>query len=109
MVSSRSIFQYGIALLSITLILPMVTDAATPPTPPGFNTGGIFADYFLNAVNRSVAPSPSTSTAFDCPQDTYLYGFEGTPGGYMTKRCRSAVYLQAWTVAGNTTTNADFF
>ncbi len=98
MVSLRTLLSLLLLTsLSLTSILPLGLSAATPPTPVGFNTGGIFADYFKNAVNNP------------CPPNQYMIGLKTTPANYMKPDCLGQSYIDSWNVVGNAgTTNLNF-
>lgn len=98
MVSLRTSLPTALIVsLALTSILPLGLSAATPPTPVGFNTGGIFADYFKNAVDNP------------CLANQYMVGFKITPANYMKPDCLGQSYIDSWNVVGNAGTTAANF
>ena len=95
--------KYGsLQILASTVIISLIffgeLFAATPPTPTGFLTGGLFAQYFKNAVDNP------------CPVDYYMRGLKNAPGSdYMKPDCVVGHIIDKWDVSGNAGTTAANF
>lgn len=95
----HGMFRILVSIVIVSSLCFRELSATTPPTPAGFLTGGLFAQYFKNAVDNP------------CPAFYYLRGFKSIPAGdYMKPDCVLGQNIDKWDLSGNAgTTAANFF
>lgn len=77
-------FLFGFASL-LFASLSFSVFSATPPTPPGYATGGLFSVYFQNMI-KSGGSNPSGV----CPSGYAIVGFSTGSSDYGTPLCQEA-------------------